>query len=324
MSFLCTGVAVLLGSFVNGLFSLFVTAFLLAPKLYLTGIALDSKVDVVMWAKNGEALLPTVLARIDKVIPHESVCHRILIDDHSTDRTVEIAKDFNWDVYTNPHGGIPSAANEAFRHVDRDFFVSVEQDIILSREWWDKIPKYMENPSVACAQGIRIFTHPVLHILEEWEYSGPHGKKRYLTSMDNNIFRSKVVRSLGGFPQICPVCTDTVLRKRITYETPYKWVIDTDVVSLHIRRNLKETIDHAYKLNYLCARTPYCSPNQRYSILLLFRLLLTSPLRALQVALKKDCPEMMWAYPLIRWYQLSKDLHWRNQPSLPTIELVQN
>jgi glycosyltransferase involved in cell wall biosynthesis len=50
------------------------------------------KVDLVMWAKNGENVLPTVLKRIDEVIPQENICYKILVDDHSTDRTTEINK----------------------------------------------------------------------------------------------------------------------------------------------------------------------------------------------------------------------------------------
>jgi len=270
------------------------------------------KVDLVMWAKNGASCLPEVLSRIDRVIPHENVCHKILVDDHSTDRTVEIAEDFNWAVYENPAGGISSAANEALRHVDRDFFVSIEQDVILSKDWWGKIPTYMEDPAVACAQGIRVPTRPVLRLLDEWQYGDP-GKRRSLVSMDNNLFRTKVVRLVGGFPKICPVCTDTVLMRKIQSETPYKWVIDPDVVSLHLREDLKGLVEHQYKLSYMCARTPYCSENEKQSLAVMFRILLTSPIRALQIAFRRNCPDVVWAYPLIRLYQLNIDLNWRRR-----------
>ena len=114
------------------------------------------KVDVVMWTKNGAAYLPAVLAQIDEVIPKDHVCHKIMVDDHSTDDTPQIAKRFGWTVYPNPHGGIPSGANEALSHVDQEFFVSIEQDVILAKDWWIKISKHLEDPSVACAQGIRV------------------------------------------------------------------------------------------------------------------------------------------------------------------------
>ena len=262
------------------------------------------KVDLVMWAKNGEASLPKVLLQIDKVIPHENICHKTLVDDHSVDQTVKIARDFNWDVYTNPARGVSSGANEALRHVDRDFFVSIEQDIILSKKWWDRIPKHMEDPSVACAQGIRVPTHPVLRLLEEWQ-SDVLGKKPPLVSIDNNIFRSKVVRSMGGFPKNCPICTDMVLMKKITNETAYRWLIDSDVISLHVRNNLKSSLEHQYKKGYLCARTPYCIHDESPSVAVNFRILLTSPIRALQIALKRNYPNIIWAYPLLRLYQLN-------------------
>lgn len=74
------------------------------------------KLDLVMWTKNGEKTLPLVLRQIDEVIPKENVNAKILVDDHSVDDTIKIAKDFNWQVYENPATGIPSGANEALRH----------------------------------------------------------------------------------------------------------------------------------------------------------------------------------------------------------------
>lgn len=265
-----------------------------------------------MWAKNGEAFLPNVLKRIDQVIPSENVCHKILVDDHSTDRTTDIASDFNWDIYSNPKGGIPSGANEALRHVDGEFFISVEQDVILSRRWWDTIPKHMDNPLVACAQGIRTPTKPVLRILEERQQE-PLEKREYLSmiSIDNNIFRTKIIKIIGGFPCVCPVCTDRALMGKIQAETPYKWIIDPSVVSLHIRNDVEAFVEHAYRLTYMCARAKYCDPPELESFSRIIRILLTSPLRAAQIAFEEKCPEMMWVYPFIRLQQLVIDLNYR-------------
>jgi glycosyltransferase involved in cell wall biosynthesis len=282
------------------------------------------KVDLVMWTKNGAATLPDVLKRIEEAIPNENVSRKILVDDHSTDRTAEIAQEFNWVVYQNPGGGVANGANEALRHVSRDFFVSIEQDLILSKKWWDRIPKYMEDPSVACAQGIRVPTHPVLRLLEEWQ-SDVLGKKPPLVSIDNNIFRSKVVRSMGGFPKNCPICTDMVLMKKITNETAYKWLIDSDVISLHVRNNLRSSLEHQYKKGYLCARTPYCIHDETPSVAVNVRILLTSPLRALQIAFKRNYPNIIWAYPLLRLYQLNIALSMKESaPFTPPLSNFKN
>lgn len=265
------------------------------------------KVDLVMWTKNGAQTLRDVLNRIDDVIPHENICHKILIDDHSTDSSVQIARGFNWTAYKNPAGGVASGANEALRHVDSDFFVSVEQDVILSRRWWDRIPKYMEDPLVGCAQGVRIPTHPILRLLDDWQFE-TSGRRLPSFSMDNNIFRTKVIRSLGGFPDICPICTDVATMKRMTLETPYRWIIDDQVVSLHVRGDLRASLEHTYKMGYLCAQTPYCIHEEDPQLVAILRILLTSPARALQIAIRKKCPQMIWAYPFLRLYQLKVHL----------------
>ena len=268
-----------------------------------------------MWTKNGESCLPKVLSQIDKVIPSENCCHKIMVDDHSTDRTVEIAKDFNWTVFPNPHGGIPSGANEAFRHVDQDFFISFEQDVVLASDWWEKIPKYMEDPMVGSAQGIRVSSHPLLFLLDRWEFGEENAKARREISMDNNLFRTKVVKMLGGFPRICPVCTDTVLKARMVSETPYLWITDPTVISLHIRNDLRDSIEHSYKLRSICAKTSYCSRGEKYSRLGLFRRFVTSPIRGLQIAIVKNFPGIILAYTYLRLSYLLVDLKWGPPPN---------
>ena len=270
---------------------------------------LESSPDVIIAALNEEKGIGPTLTEISQKINPNKV---ILVDGHSHDRTVEIAKEFNWKVYPNTMGGIPNGANEAFRHVDSDFFISVEQDVILSRNWWDSIPQYMDDPFTACAQGIRVPTRQGLRILDEWQYGSPE-KRKSLVSMDNNIFRTKVIKLLSGFPSICPVCTDTVLMRKMQLETPYKWVIDPNVVSLHVRNDLETVLEHQYKLSYMCARTKYCAQLERKSIVAMTRILLTSPFRGLQVALKQRCPEIVWLYPLVRIRQLSLELSFRTQ-----------
>lgn len=278
------------------------------------GLTLIDKVDLVMWTKNGERFLSQVLKRIDEVIPHEVICKKILVDDHSVDKTIHIAKEFNWEVYLNPRSGTASGANEALRHVACEFFVSVEQDVVLAKNWWQKIPQYMENESIAVAQGIRLSTQHTLRKLDEYVYDRIKGTDplQFGVSMDNNIFRTKVIREIGGFPNICPVCTDTILMKKIMLETPYRWVIDRTIISDHIRPSISYYLKHNYDLTMRCANSKYCVPyGERSSRMLL--LFLFSPVRALHILYKKKCLKILWVYPMIRYQKLKGciDRRWK-------------
>jgi glycosyltransferase involved in cell wall biosynthesis len=262
-----------------------------------------------MWTKNGEASLPKALELIDKIIPHENVCCKILVDDNSTDRTTEIAKEYGWTVYSNPHHGVPSGANEALRHVDREFFASFEQDILLSPDWWNKIPQYMNDPQVGCAQGVRVSTEPLLRVFDEWQYANNPEKLWY--SLDNNIFRTKTVRASGKFPEICPVCADSMLVERIQ-SLRFKWIVDMDVVSLHVRAGLKESVYHQYKHSALCARTHVSATEAKPSLKNMLKIFVTSPFRGIQIAVTRNCPDAIWAYPLLRFYYVDATLKfWR-------------
>jgi len=251
------------------------------------------KVDLVMWAKNGERFLPKVLRRIEEAIPYGEVNKKIFVDDSSVDYTVEIAKSFNWEVCQNPFGGIPSGANEALKHVESEFFVSVEQDVVLARDWWEKISKYTEDKEVAVAQGIRISTNKTLRKIEEYTYF----RNNYpYCSIDNNILRTKIVERLGGFPSNCKVCMDANLKEIITKQTPYKWITDKSVISEHLNDSAEQYLHHCYKVSSLCT----CN---RASLWKMFRLFLTSPIRASIVALRKHELKILVVYPLIRYYK---------------------
>jgi glycosyltransferase involved in cell wall biosynthesis len=256
------------------------------------GTWVNSKVDLVMWAKNGERFLPLVLNRISQVIPDENVNQKIFVDDHSTDKSREIAREFNWTVYPNREGGIPNGANEALRHVNSEFFVSIEQDIVLAKDWWERIPPYMVDSKVAVAQGLRFSTNPTLRKFEEYVLS--RKEPDWFHSIDNNIFRTNVIRQLGGFPTDHPAYVDSVLRRKIVDETSYKWIVDKTVVSKHIRENIDNYIEHERLLH---AR--YHSSED--SFLKLLRLFATSPARGLIIAFKKREPSLLWIYTRSRW-----------------------
>jgi len=223
-----------------------------------------------------------------------------LVDDHSTDNTVKIAKQFNWSVYTNPSTGIPSGANEALRHVKTKLFISLEQDLLLAEDWWSKIPRHLLNEKVAVASGIRLANKPrAVRKLEEYKMER-YSKENFLyPTLDNTMYKTEPIQKLGGFPRLYTSGgLDIVLAKRL-YSKGYTWKVDYTVKSTHLRDGLGEELMHEYWYGACKRKIDPGVLNAWEALRLLF-----SPIRGLDIAIKKRAPQIVYIYPLLRFYHL--------------------
>jgi len=202
------------------------------------------EVDVCMWAKNGEKFLPRVLKRIDEIML-ENINQKIFVDDSSVDRSREIAKSFGWEVYHNQEGWISGGTKEALRHVETEFFVSVEQDVLLAKDWWNTIQDYMKDKKVAVAQGIYLSTTPMYREYERYNIERVNQlsfqeRSKNCYGIGNNIYRTKIVKRLGFVDDI--VAMGPFFERIVN--NGYKWITDTALVSDHLRTSLFDDINH--------------------------------------------------------------------------------
>jgi glycosyltransferase involved in cell wall biosynthesis len=285
---------------------------------------LIDKVDLVMWTKNGVATLPLVLRRISEVIPSEFVDKRTIVDDQSTDDTREIAKSFGWNVVFNEGKGISDGANTALKHVNSEYFISFEQDLLLAYDWWNKIPPYVDNPKIAAASGMRFADKPAgVRKLQQYvakKYRGeaelaPWLRARRMAAftlgktLDNTIYKTRIIKDLGGFPKMqVNAGVDTILAYKIR-QAGYHWIVDYNVQSTHLRHGLKQELQHQYwyatQLNEIWRRirteTNQPPPVTKYTVISRF---LMSPFTGLFMALKTREPTVTYVHPLIRLHYL--------------------
>lgn len=264
------------------------------------------KVDLVIWAKNGASTLPAVLARVDEVIPSEVVDNKIFVDDHSTDESPTIAKDFGWKVYLNEKGGVGSGANLALHHVTNEYFISLEQDVVLAREWFEKIPKHLKGKDVVIAQGWRISNHPVIGKIDEYSMER---FRPSLCSIDNTIYKTKIIRALGGFPEYLKYTGVDAYIHQLVLNANLKWVTDSSVVSIHLRKGgLREQIGRYYLygtgIPVLAEEELFIDAGVTSGLTRIISIALFSPFRGLEIAIKKRCPEAFYYYPLTRFSHL--------------------
>jgi glycosyltransferase involved in cell wall biosynthesis len=246
-------------------------------------MAETEKIDLIMWTFNSAKLLPSVLQRISEVIPAESVNKKIISDDHSSDGTIMVAQGFGWEVHVNKGKGMQDNKNTALNLVSTSIFASFEHDVLLSREWWIKASKIIENQCVGVVQGIRLSTEPRLRKLDAYEYERRPDKR----SVDNNLCRTNVVRKFGFDESGSPT--------KMAIEG-YKWLVMPDVVSDHITRgNLSETIQHDMRIHMLSL--PSYTRSEKVGC---FKIFIHSPFRAIDVVRKTRAYSILLFYPIDR------------------------
>jgi glycosyltransferase involved in cell wall biosynthesis len=135
------------------------------------------KIDVVMLTKDSEYILKKCLNSIYKNVP---VNNLIVIDGFSKDNTLSILEEFN-NKYGNlkilrEKGTRAKAREVGIRNVETEWFMFVDSDVILCKDWYKKARKYVDS-DVGAVWGInidmipnfksRIFYKLALHIAKE-------------------------------------------------------------------------------------------------------------------------------------------------------------
>ncbi|PVX24561.1 MAG: hypothetical protein CW716_09830 [Candidatus Bathyarchaeum sp.] len=286
-----------------------------------------NKFDIISWVKDGAWVLPATLLNLESVLPSEFVHRKIAVDDGSSDDTVKILKDFGWDVYRNPSSGISSGANYGLSKVESPFFMSFEQDLFLTEDWWHRIPELLDDSSVAVASGVRFSTKPdTIRDLEKYVYRkylmeeklAPYLSNRKASvftlgkTLDNTLYRTDVMRKVGGFPYLSTSSGVDTLLTYILKAHGFEWRVDPSCVSQHIRKGLKQELNHQRWYAVASAETRHKILSQgldtedRMGGFVTFKhaleRLLLSPLAAAFVACKMRNPRITFVHPLIKLY----------------------
>ncbi|MGO8807426.1 MAG: glycosyltransferase family 2 protein [Candidatus Bathyarchaeia archaeon] len=118
------------------------------------------QVDVVLLTKNSEHVLSRCLASVYENVPVKNL---IVVDGYSTDRTLEILHVFN-----EAHGNIiliqidgsrAKARTEGIRHVNSEWFLFVDSDVVLCNDWYRKAQRDVCN-GVAAIWGLNVDVIP--------------------------------------------------------------------------------------------------------------------------------------------------------------------
>ncbi len=192
-------------------------------------------IDVVLLTKNSAHLLDKCLASIYENVPVKNL---IVVDGFSTDSTMEIVNKIN-----RKHGNITvlkvngsraKAREKGIRQVSTEWFMFVDSDVILSRDWFRKAEKNVKS-DVGAVWGVNIDVIPnvkdkrflKLQSLIARQCFGVRG------GMHDTLIRRKAVEGIR-IPEQLHAYEDAYIINWIK-EKRYKTVIGDDIYCLHLK-----------------------------------------------------------------------------------------
>lgn len=194
---------------------------------------MNMRVDVVIITKNSESMLKECLKSIYNNVPVNRV---IIIDGYSTDRTLEIVQEFQ-----KKHGNVlllqdrgtrATARQKGINHVETEWFLFVDSDAVLCKDWFRKAEKYL-GPDVGAVWGIEVWStirNPLVLKLFLWITrkifdirGGTH----------DTLIRTAVVKDIE-IPKVLHVFEDAYIKDWIT-QKGYKLIACYDPYCIHYR-----------------------------------------------------------------------------------------
>jgi glycosyltransferase involved in cell wall biosynthesis len=121
-------------------------------------LTLTKPVDVIILTKNSERLLRKC---IDSVYQNVPLSRLIVVDGYSTDNTIRIVKEFQERhgnvIFVQDKGTRGSARQVGINKVRSDWFMFVDSDVVLSRNWFAKAEKLIRD-DIGAIWGIEIWS----------------------------------------------------------------------------------------------------------------------------------------------------------------------
>jgi glycosyltransferase involved in cell wall biosynthesis len=115
-------------------------------------------VDVVLLTKNSEKMLQRCLTSVYQNVP---VGRLIVVDGGSTDGTLGILHGFGKKFHNikviSDHGTRATARQKGIESVETEWFMFVDSDVVLCRDWYKKALKYVDD-DVGLVWGIEVWS----------------------------------------------------------------------------------------------------------------------------------------------------------------------
>ena len=218
------------------------------------------EVSVVIPTKNNADILEKCLKSIQSMDYPREKLEVIIVDGHSTDGTVEIARKYGCRVIFEDRGTISYARDVGVKHAKGKFIAFTDADCAVDRKWIKELIKHFNNDKIAAVGGPNLTPDDdtefakcvglVLSFLSKpgarYGLTGGRVREIYHNPTCNVMYRKKVLEEVGGFNHDLITVDDEELDYRIR-KRGYKILYTPHAVVYHYRRpNWKKFAKMAY------------------------------------------------------------------------------
>lgn len=206
------------------------------------------KISFIIPVLNGERFIPRCLDHIMKEkAPDDEV---ILVDNGSTDRTLEIARGYNLTkILEKPGRTVAALRNHGAENASGELLAFIDSDCLVSPGWRENVIKVMQDPQIA-ATGSRYSISPDATWLERAWFSAKSKNAKRVTYINsgNLIVRSEQFNQINGFRADLETDEDYDLAIRLRTKGHYI-LDDPSIKSIHLG-NAKTTSEFYKKIRW--------------------------------------------------------------------------
>ena len=221
----------------------------------------DNKVSIIIPTKNNGDILEKCLSSIKNQDYPKDKYEVIIIDGHSTDDTVEIAKKYRCKIAYEDVGTRGGACNIGIKNAKGEFIAFTDGDCVVPKDWLRNLIKHFNDKNIASVGGPNItpeddteFAKCVGEVLSflskpgsRYGFNADEVIETFHNSGCNVVYRKKVIEEAGWFNEKLVTCEDEELDYRIK-EKGYKILYTPDAKVYHYRRpTWKRFYKQAYK-----------------------------------------------------------------------------
>ena len=193
------------------------------------------KISIIIPCLNEEHFLPSLFSSIKNLTTNNISYEVIMIDNGSTDRSVEIAREHNATFFIEPEANISALRNVGARHARGEIFAFLDADCLPLPEWLDEAAKYKEQNDVGAFGSIPLCPSNGTWVEKAWMGISPKGVHDVGFICTANMFIQKnVFEQVNGFDENLTTGEDYDICQRII-KAGYKIISDKKVAVIHLR-----------------------------------------------------------------------------------------